>query len=377
MITRTPRRGRAPAVAALAMLLLACGDSSQHAPVAELPVRVATVAQKNVELFSEYVGEIVPSREVTLRARSGGFLLEQHVADGARVQEGELLFTVDGREASERRSAASAQLAGARARLAQAEGEVARYAPLVPEEAIAAQIYDNAIAARDAARAAVEAQEAMLRQADLAVSWAEVRAPLSGRMGAAGLAVGDLVAAGTTVLAEVSVDDPVWVYVALSETELLALEQRLRDRPDMSTEIAKSATLDLADGRRYDAPGRIDFLDRALDPVTGTYRVRVVFDNPEGRLLPGQFARVRLLTDRRPDSLLVPARAVEQVLDQAFVPVLTQEQTIERRPVELGIRLESEWIIEAGLQAGETIVVDGAGKVRPGMRVTPQPAAAP
>lgn len=355
-------------------LLAGCGQ--EDAPVLpDVPVTVATVEQRDVDRHGEYVGELVPAREVALRARTTGFLLEQHVPDGSEVDKGELLFTIEALEAGERRAAAQAQLQAARSQLARAEADVARYSPLLEDEAIARQVYDNAVAARDAARAAVDAQTAVLRQAELALDYAQVRAPLSGRMGAAQLSVGDLVSAGSTLLAVVAADDPLWVYVSLSETEVLELEERLRAAPELSADIGPSVSVTLANGRRVEGPVRIDFRDRALDPVTGTYRVRVVVGNEAGRLLAGQFVRVRILMERTEDALVVSARAVQQVLDQAFVSVVSEDRTLERRPVQLGTRLESAWVVTDGLAPGETIVVDGAQKVRPGMRVAPQPAA--
>lgn len=359
----------------LLLVVLAAGCSEPGEVVLpEVPVVVEQVAPRDVAVHSEYVGELIPAQEVALRARTGGILLEQHVPDGARVAEGQLLFTIDAREATERRAAARAELAAARAQLAGAEADVARYAPLVPEEAIARQVFDNAVAARDAARAVVDAQTAVLRQAELGVEYAEIRSPLDGRMGAARVAVGDLIRAGDTVLAEVAVDDPLWVYIGLSETELLDLEARLRGRPDVAERIGRGVSLELADGRPYPLAGRIDFRDRALDPVTGTYRVRAVFENPEGRLLPGQFTRVRLLTDWYEGALVVSARAITSVLDQDFVTVLAEDRTVEQRPVRLGQRLDGAWTVDEGLTAGETIVLDGAQKLRPGMRARPQPA---
>lgn len=338
-----------------------------------IPVTVTTVAQRDVPLFREYVGELVPAQQVTLRARISGILLAQHALDGARVKEGELLFSIDASDATEQREAARAQLASAQAQLANARADVARYTPLLAEEAIARQVYDNAVAAAEAAQGAVDAQAARLRQAELALGYAEVVSPLNGRMGAARVAVGDLISAGSTALAEVAVDDPLWVYFSPSENELLAFERRQRER-GAAPRMPAEATLLLSDGSVYPLPGQVNFADRALDSQTGTYRLRVEFANPEGRLLPGQFARVRLQTDLLEDALLVPARAVIEVLDQSFVSVLGSGQTLEQRPVELGPRIGGERVVRAGLLPGERIVVDGAQRVPPGAPVTPVPA---
>ncbi len=366
-----------PGAAMLGVLLLVVGcDQPSPQSVPPMPVKVADVEQRDVIVSTEYVGELASSQQVSLRARTSGILLQQHVPDGAKVAKGELLFSIDPRQAIEQREAARAQLAAAQAQLLRAQADVARYQPLLADEAIARQVYDNAVAAAKAAEAAVDAQNALLRQAELGIEYAEVVAPLDGRMGAARVAVGDLISTGSTILADVAVDDPLWVYVNPSETDLLAYEQRLRERPETVKQLADGATLLLGDDREYALPGRINFTDRALDPGTGTYRLRVEFPNPEGRLLAGQFSRIRLQTDVFKAALVVPARAVLQVLDQAFVGVLLPDQTVEQRPVVLGQRIDSDWIISAGLQAGETIVVDGLQKIRPGGKVQAQPIAA-
>jgi membrane fusion protein (multidrug efflux system) len=357
------------------MLSGCAGEPDAEMP--PIPVRVAAVESRTVTVSRDFAGELVPARYVTVLARASGILLRQHVPDGALITEGALLFTIDAEQALERRDAARAELSAARAQQARAQADVARYEPLLEDEAIARQIFDNARAAAEAATAKVEAREAMLRQAEIQIGYSEVRAPLSGRMGAAQVSEGGLVTASSTALVDVAVEDPLWVYVSPSETDLLAYLARERDRGDPMDSGLTEATLLLSDGRQYPLKGQINFTDRALDPATATYRIRAEFANPERKLLAGQVVRVRLQTNVYPDAIVVPARAVIQVLDQAFVAVLNPDQTLQQRPVRLGPRIDSDWIIESGLEAGETIVVDGAAKVRPGSRVQPLPAASP
>lgn len=359
----------------LALLLSACSETPPpEAP--PVPVRVETVQSRDIPVYKEFVGELVSSRQVTVRPRIGGIFLRQHVADGALVEEGDKLFTIDAQETVEQRDAAEADLAAARAQQARADADVARYEPLLADEAIARQIYDNAVAAAEAAAAGVDARAAMLRQAELAIEYSEVVAPLSGRLGETLVSEGTLVTAGFTALVELAVDNPLWVYINPSASDLSAYVRRERERPELSEQLLRNATLLLADGEAYSRTGRINFAERALDPATDTYRLRIEFENPEGELLPGQFVRVRLQTDLYPNTVLIPARAVSQVLDQAFVAVLQPDSTLEQRPVTLGPRIAGDWIIESGLEAGETIVVDGAQKARPGARVQALPAAA-
>ncbi len=341
-----------------------------------VPVKVAKIEPRDVSTYREYIGELVPAQEVALRSRLTGILVKKHVPDGALVNEGDLLFTIDDRNAAEQREAARAQLAAAQAQLASAKADVDRYQPLLADEAIARQVYDNAVAAYEAAEAGVDAQEALLRQAELALEYASVLSPLTGRMGAASVAEGDLISAGNTELATVAVDDPLWVYFSPSENELLEFERRRREQPEKMSKLSRDARLVLGNDELYSEPGQINFADRALDPVTGTYRLRVEFPNPDSRLLPGQFTRVRLQSNVFEGAIVVPARAVLQVLDQSFVGVVGTDQTVEHRPVVLGTRIDGDWVIESGLEAGETIVVDGIQKARPGATVRALPAEA-
>lgn len=352
-----------------------CRQADQTVELPPVPVRVAEAVERDLAIYREFVGELVSARHVTVRARTGGILLAQHKPDGATVEEGDLLFTIEAREAEERREAARADVAAARAQMARAEADVARYQPLLADEAIARQVYDNAVAAAESARAAVDAREAALRQAELALEYAEVLSPLDGRMGAAMVSEGALIAAGSTPLVDVAVDDPLWVYISPSEADLLSFTQRRRERPEDTENLLEVATLLLSDGREFAYPGRIDFADRALDPGTNTYRIRAEFPNPEGELLPGQFVRIRLQTDLYRDVVVIPARAVLQVLDQAFVGIVTDSGTMEQRPVELGPRIDGDWVVDAGIEPGETYIVDGVQKVRPGAAVQPTPAA--
>ena len=362
-------------IVSAALLLSGCREADQAVQMPPVPVRVAQAVERDLPIFREFVGELVSARHVTVRARTGGILLTQHKPDGATVREGDLLFTIEAREAEERREAARADLAAARAQMARAEADVARYQPLLADEAIARQVYDNAVAAAESARAAVDARAAALRQAELALDYAEVVSPLDGRMGAAMVSEGALIAAGSTPLVDVAVDDPLWVYISPSEADLLSFTQRRRERPEDTEKLLAIATLLLSDGREFAQPGRINFADRALDPGTNTYRIRAEFANPDGELLPGQFVRIRLQTDLYRDVVAIPARAVIQVLDQAFVGVVTDSGTMEQRPVELGARIEGDWIIDAGIEPGESYIVDGVQKVRPGAAVQPMPAA--
>lgn len=335
------------------------------------PVRVQAmmVTPTDATRFAEKVGEVRGSREINLRARISGILLKQHVADGMLVKEGELLFTLDAREYRAQAASAAARVASAEANLARARQDVARYAPLLADEAISQQVYDNAATAASQAEAEVLAQKAALAETRLGLEYAEVRSPVTGRMGAATVYPGDLVAAGQTVLATVSRDDPAWVNFAISEGELLALGQRLDIQNLAADDPARMVRLILADGSLYPAEGRVTFVDRALNASTGTFTLRAEFPNPDHALLPGLFARVRVNAGDQKAALMVPDRAVQEVLGRYFVTVIGDDQKVLTRPVEPGVRLGNRWVINQGLSTGDRVVIEGLQKAPPGTQV--------
>ncbi|HEY5852107.1 MAG TPA: efflux RND transporter periplasmic adaptor subunit [Lysobacter sp.] len=357
-------------VAAAVIIVSACGKDEPPPPPA-VPVKVMTVLQQDTPLFEDYIGEVSGSREVSLRAQITGVLMGKHFTDGSLVTEGQKLFTIDPREPLAEQANARAGVGAARADLARARQDVDRYGPLVKENAISKQIYDNAVAAMQAAQAQVAASQAALDQASLGVEYATVNAPLTGRIGAAQVFPGDLISAGTTVLAELSEDDPVWVYFSISEAKLLDFERRYRSGAPAADDPIRQVRLTLSDGTQYPIPGQIIFADRALDARTGTYRLRAEFANAEHKLYPGLFARIQVRADQRKGALLVPDRAVVQTLGKYFVTTVGADNKAQQVPVTPGPRYGGLWVIDKGLKPGDTVVVEGVQKARPGMPLKP------
>src|SRR6056297_641966 len=348
------------------LLLTGCSPPPEPPPPPAVGVKAMRVEPAPLQLFREYVGEVSGSRDVVVRSRVGGVLLEKHFRDGALVEEGQLLFTIDSRELQARLSGAEAALGAARANLARAREDVDRYEALLAENAIARQTYDNAVAALEAARAEVEGNAALVEQAALGVEYASIRAPLGGRIGAAQVAVGDLITAGRTALAELSEDDPAWVYFRLSENELLEFIRRPDAGEAGAGRAAPRVQLIFSDGSTYEHTGVINFTDRALDAGTGTYRLRGEFPNPDHRLIPGLFARIRVQVDELEAAITVPDRAVVQLLGRYFVTVVGADGRAEQRPVETGPRQGGLWVIEQGLEPRDRVVVEGIQKAAPG-----------
>jgi membrane fusion protein, multidrug efflux system len=362
---------RRPVAACLALMagfgLVGCGNKSPPTTTQALvEVKAITVAASPTVMYADKVGEVKGSQEVDIRSLVSGILLQKHFDDGALVEKGQLLYSIDAREFRAQVANAEAQLASAEANLARSRQDVERYRPLLVDEAIARQVYDNAVAAASQAEAQVRASRAALDETRLGVEYAQIRAPLRGRIGAVQVFPGDLVSAGETLLGTISSDDPAWVYFQISETEMLDFSNRHGGGSVAADDPVRVVKLILSDGSDYPLTGLINFGDRAVDPTTGTLRIRAEFPNPEHKLIPGMFARVRATTGRSINALVVPDRAVQEQLGKYFLTVVGAEDKAELRPVTLGPRFGNRQVITSGLEPGDRVVVEGLQKARPG-----------
>lgn len=363
-----------PALLTPLLLVAACAAPDTAPPAPPPPeVAVVRVAPSTADLGLEAPARIEGSREVEVRTRVQGIVLERRYREGAHVRAGELLFVIDPAEYQAATKAAEARLAEARARVEQAQREQLRLEPLVSSRATSQKSLDDATSALDLARAGALAAEAALDRARLDLGWTRVTAPIAGMAGRAVPSEGALVEPGDNgLLTRIIRTDPAWVRFSLASEDLL----RIRGvRGELGLDQLEVAVLG-ADGAEL-GTGRLDFIDVAVDPNTGTVALRAEVANPDGKLVPGDFVRVRLLGLERPDAILVPQRAVQQGRDGRYVFVL-EGDVAALRPVEVGPWVGADWLIESGLEAGEQVIVDGVQKVRPGspVRVAAEPSAA-
>ena len=290
---------------------------------------------------------------------------------GQRVKEGELLFVIDPRPYEASLSEAQAAVADANAALARARQDVSRYAPLLPDNAIPRATYDAAVATEKSAQAALDQRRAAAERARLDVKNTEVRSPVTGQIGLQQVEIGGLATAGQTVLATVSTLDPVYVNFSIPEADYIRFMKGAGSQQAAAEQArANKFQLILPDGTVYDQPGTFDFVERAIS-TTGTLGVRAKFPNPNNLLRPGMNVRVRLVYDEIPNALLVPQRAVTELLGKTFVTVIGPDNTTAQRAVTLGDRVGELWIVKSGLKAGERVVVDGIQKAPPGTVVAP------
>ena len=349
-----------------------CKETSKPAPPPPPEVIVQTLAGQTTPLMVDLVAEVKAYREVDIYPRISGQLIRQSFKPGQKVKEGELLFSIDPRAYDEAIIDAQAKLAEAESVLARARQDVARYKPLLPDNAIPRQTYDQAVAYEQQNTAVAQARRAGLEKARLDRSYADVRSPISGQIGLQKIEVGALATAGQTVLATVSTLDPVVAYFSIPEVDYISFAKRFQAQ---KRENKAPIDLVLADGSTYAQSGQLDFTDRALNPATGTLTLRAVFPNPDGLLRPGMNTRVRIVHEVAQNALLVPQKAVTELLGKQFASVVLAGDKIEQRPIRTGARIGELWLVEEGLKAGERIVVEGLQKARPGTVVKPLDAA--
>ena len=360
-------------LASSVLLFSGCKDRGKEEPPPRVLVMV--VSQKTVPVSTEFVGQVAAYLTVELRAKVSGILDHKAFQPGAMVKKGDRLFQIDPRPYEAALDDAKANLADAQADLLKAQQDVERYTPLQAENAIPKQTLDNAVAALAQAKAQVDARRAAVQQAELDLENCTILSPLNGQIGLSDLDEGSLVQVGTTLLATVSQNDPAYVYFAISERDYLFLmDKYLKDKAEGRVDDSRSrgVQLILTDGRLFPTKGMVDFADRAIQPQTGTLTFRALFDNPNGLLMPGMYGRIHAVYEERKDSILVPQKAIQETLGKYFVVVVGEKDVAESRPVKVGPRVGTSWIVEEGLKAGERIVVEGLLKARPGSPVTPE-----
>src|SRR3984957_19463375 len=355
---------------------------------ASLEVTVAPAEQKDVTLYSEWIGTLDGFVNADVRAQVTGYLMKQNYKEGDPVKAGELLFQIDPRPFQAVLDQTQGQLAQATAQLANAEAvqrrtqlDVNRYTPLAREQAASQQDLDNAVQNNLAALATVETTKAQIQTAQAAVEPAKLNlgftrliAPINGIAGQAQLQVGALVTTNSMPVTTVSTVDPIKVYFTVSEREYLAFNKRFPTHDEREAQFKREPLdLILADGTTYDHTGYIYFADRQVDERTGSIRIAGLFPNPGDILLPVGYGKVRAANRIVKDAVLVPQRAVSELQGSYQVALVDSQNKVSFQTVEVGEHSGTDWIISKGLKPGDRVVADGTQKVRPGIQVDPKP----
>ena len=353
------------AIICLAVLLLVistgCSKPQTARPPQEVTVKAMQVIQKDTPVTYEFVGEVVAKDEVQIQTRVSGNIARKLVKGGDTVYAGQPLFEIDQRQYAATVADVQAQVAQAQASLSNIRRDVSRYQVLAAQGGIAAQTLDTSLTQAAQAQAIVNAYQAKLTQAQNDFADTVVVSPVNGRIGVGELSVGRFVQAGNTVLATVSTVDPVQVRFSMSENEYLKFA-RTGKSPD---DWGKNLTITLSDGSQYPLAGHLEQIDRGMANQTGTLTMKAAFSNPNQLLVPGMFARIMAIGETRQGALLIPQRAVQELLGKTFVTVVSDNKA-ETRPVKLGPKVGNLQVVEQGLSLQDIIVIEGFAKTQPG-----------
>jgi membrane fusion protein (multidrug efflux system) len=302
--------------------------------------------------------------DADIRPKVEGFLLSRLYTEGSYIEKGAPMFQLDKRQAQAAVEHAQGDLALARASLGQAQIDVRRYTPLVAQRAVSQAELDKALSSETAAKAGVDANQAVLDNAKLNLGWTTVTSPISGIAGISKVQVGDLMAP-TAVMTTISSVNPIYVDINVAEQDYLRFVREKTGRT-----AGQDLELVLGDGTVYPRRGHALFVNREVDSRTGTIQVRGEFPNPGNVLRPGQYARIRAITETRKSAVLIPQQAVSELQGVYQVGVVGSDNKVTIKTVTLGPQSGDMWVVVSGLQAGENVVVDGLQRIRTGMTVT-------
>ncbi|WP_371371676.1 efflux RND transporter periplasmic adaptor subunit [Sporomusa aerivorans] len=349
---------------AVLFLVVTAGCSKQQSarPPQEVAVKAMQVIQQDTPVTYEFVGEIIAKEEVPIKAQISGNISQKLIKGGDNVRAGQPLFEIDQRKYSAAVADAQAQVAQAQASLSNIRRDVARYQSLANQGGIAVQTLDTSVSQAEQAQAQVNAYQAKLDQAKNDLADTTVVSPVDGRIGVGELSVGTYVQAGSTVLATVSTVDPIQVRFSMSENEYLKFA-RMGSSPDAWGQNLK---LMLSDGTEYPLTGHLEQVDRGLANQTGTLAMKAAFANPNQLLVPGMFAKIVAIGEKRQGAILIPQRAVQEMLGKTFVTVVGANSEAVSKPVKLGPKIGNLQIVEEGLTVQDVVVVEGFAKAQPG-----------
>ncbi len=372
-MTDSYRRGLAAGYAlALGLCLLGlsgCKGKAQPQAPPSPEVSVIEVKPGPVTVYNEYVAQTQAPDTIEIRSQVTGLLERQTFADGSRVRKGDVLYVIDQRPFEAQLAQAKASLAQAEANLVNAKQNLARNSRLIAQKAVSQQDYDTAVAQERSATALVEAQKAVLRNVELNLEFATLRAPRDGFMSSSLVKPGALITAQQTLLTTLYSSDPMWVNFTISEDRFLELQKTLKLPPGEQPDTAPPFHIRLADGTDYSFAGKLNFIDATIDQKSGTLQIRVSVPNPNRVLRPGLFVRVIVAAFENPNAIRVPQQAVQELQGLKSVYVVGAEDKAEARPIVAKYRIGNDWVVDSGLNAGDRVVIEGVSKVRAGAPV--------
>ena len=351
---------------AASALVAGCGQEEQAQQKQAAQVKVMQAIQQDTPLTSSYAGSLAGKDEVKVQARVSGNIVEKYVQGGQFVTAGQPLYRIDSRQYESAVLQAQATLAQSEATLSNARVDLYRDQELLKADAISEQTVTTQQANVNAYEAAAAANAALLKKAQEDLDDTVVYAPMTGQLSVDDVAVGTYAVAGSTTLVTMGSSNPIYAQFSISETDYLKFMNVHRMHQNDATYPEVGVELSLSDGSKYPLSGVISESDRGMADSTGTLTLKALFDNPEGILLPGMFARVTLTGQTVPNAILVPQRAVQQLLGKSFVMVVNSDSKSEARTVELGDKVGSYYIIKSGINADDLVVVEGLTNLQEG-----------
>jgi membrane fusion protein (multidrug efflux system) len=381
---KTPNWLISCAVSVALILLAGCDRSGPgQAAAPSLRVLVTQSQQRDVPLSIDMVGSTLGTKDVPIRARVEGFLETMEFVEGTFVNEGDLLYTIDPQPFQAKLVEAQSMLAAAQTQLAKAEADLARIKPLAEIKAVSEQDLDAAVATEAATRASVRASEASVELAEIELSYTRLSAPISGLIGLTQAKPGEFVGRdpNPVVLNQVSDINPIRARFSISEREYLIMARTYmaqhhpedRKQRGMRSDRPRNMILILADGSEHPEKGSVVAASQSVDQETGTYIMEASFPNPTGLILPGQFARVRAPYETLKNVVVIPRKAISELQGLFRVYVVDSAGLVSVREIGLGPNTGDDVVVESGLEKGETVIVEGIQKVRPGMTVEAVP----
>jgi membrane fusion protein (multidrug efflux system) len=361
----------------LAAVMFSCAEKKQQTlPPPEIPV--VEVIQKDVPIYNEFVGQVYGLSDIPIRARVSGFLDGIHFEEGTRVTKGQLLYSIDPEPFQSKVATQESHLAEARTELAKAKSDLDRIAPLAKINAVSKMDLDAAQANYDAALAYVDAQKSNLHYSNINLSYCWIKSPINGIIGKTNAREGEFVGQdpNPVILNTVSTVDTIRVEFYLTEADYIRLarefNQSNKDKKKDKVGAENNLSLILADGSSFNNKGYVNFLNREVDPQTGSLLVQATFPNPEKLLRPGQYAKVVVKMKNVKDALLVPQRCTSEIQGQYSVFVVGADNKVASKQVVVEERVGDMFIVKEGVKAGDRIVIDALQKVSSGMEVVPK-----
>ncbi len=359
-----------------------CKDKEKKAPPPQ-KIKVVKVIQEDTPVYKEFVGQIFGLKDIPIRARVEGFLEKIHFKEGMPVKKGQLLYTIDPAPFTEAVVAKQSMVSQARTLLVQSESDLKRIKPLAAMDAVSQRELDMAQAKRDASISTLEASKADLKVALINLSYTKIHSPIKGVIGATQAREGEFVGKNPNpvILNTVSRIDTVRVQFFLPESDFLELVKRHFGNRNVSEvkgeemdKMSRSYNLDLilSDGSTFDKKGKIDFVNRNVDPSTGSILIQAHFPNPYRLLRPGLYAKIKAEVNIIKGALLVPQRCIKELQGKYSVFVVNDDDTVESRQVTVGEKMEDLWVIDEGLKKGESVVLEGIQKVKTGTQIVPE-----